>query len=314
MKTFQGIDHEIQRLYLHWDITTKCNYNCNYCYAKLDYSSKNNWQKEIDVKIINNIITSISFSSLPVFLGLLGGEPTLSKNYFYILDKIQEKILFRKDRNRLYITTNLSKNLDWWKENPKLERTFILTSFHPEYHNEKTIKEFIEKLYYLDKFFKVKVNIMLDPNYKNITDLWNKYLKDIKRDTSIIIHPHIIYPDGSPFNDIQKIYSESLDIYEEIYSYQDPEYELIQNNKKDSLRDIDIFSRKLQSFKDWKCYQNNYEISFNGDVLNLCFNERDNLNKNIFFFKKIKEIKARKCFHDWCNCDGLLKCKKVKEG
>ena len=90
---------------------------------------------------------------------------------------------------------------------------------------------------------------MLDPKYKNITDLWNKYLKDIKKDTNIIIHPHIIYPDGSPFNDIQKIYSESLDIYKKIYSYQDPEYELIQNNKKNYFEISMYFQRNSNLLK-----------------------------------------------------------------
>jgi len=310
-KTFQGIDHKIQRLYIHWDITTKCNYNCNYCYAKLDYSKENNWQNESKIKDINNIITSLRFSTLPVFLGLLGGEPTESKNYFYILEEIQNKILPRHKDNRLYITTNLNQDITYWEKHPKIKNTFILCSFHPEYFKnltEERIKLFIEKLEYLNKYFKVKVNIMLDPKYDNITNEWLKYLPNISKE--IIIHPHIIYPDGNPHNDLQKLYKTSLNKYQEIYKYMDKEYEYIINDKKEYLNDIEVFSKNL-TFKNWSCYQNNYEISFNGFVSSTCFPGTFSLETNLMYFKKIKKILPKKCPHDFCNCDGLLKCQKI---
>jgi len=309
MQTFQGIDHEVQRLYVHWDITTKCNYHCNYCYSWQDYENQreNNWNKEMDKEVINKIITSLSISTLPVFLGLLGGEPTISKYYFYILEELKNKVLFKKDRNRLYITTNLSKNLEWWKEHPKLERTFILASFHPEYFkDENDINIFIEKLNYLVKYFKVKVNIMLDDKYQDILKILESKLDEI--DSRIIIHPHIIYPDGSPFNDPKTIYK-NIDIYKNFYSKQIPVYEFNSN----PVTDHEVFTKDIYHFKDWKCYQNNYEIDIFGNIQNICFNEQLNIKNNILFFKNLKEIKARKCPHNNCSCDGLLNCKKVKE-
>jgi len=306
-KVFQGIDHKLERLYIHWDITTKCNYNCNYCYAKKDYSKTDSWQKETQDKIIRTTIASITKSTLPVFLGLLGGEPTTSKYYFEILESLKTKLLPKHKDNRLYITTNLSKDMKYWEDHPKLEKTFILASFHPEYHNEKSTKEFIDKLKYLRQYFKVKVNIMLDPKFDEVTSLWVNYLEN-KELKDIIIHPHIIYPDGSPHTDIKRIYKDSITKYEKLYSYMQNEY--FYQNKE--LTDLDVFKNNLNTFKGWDCYQNNYEISYDGYVSSTCFPNRINLVKDILYFRKIHKIVPRKCPHDFCSCDGLLKCKKVR--
>jgi organic radical activating enzyme len=312
MNKFNGIDHKIQRLYIHWDITTKCNYDCNYCYAKFQYG--NDWQKEENYKNIKIILNSIKLSSLPVFLGILGGEPTSSKYYEEIINNISKNILPRNKDNRLYITTNLSKNLEYWKKHPKIKNTFILASFHPEHNQtENDLKIFIEKLKYLKQYFKVKVNIMLDPKFENINKLWLTYLPELVK-SNIIIHPHIIYPNGSPFNNLKDIYNNELKsnpFYKEIYSFMEPEYIDDDNNK---YTDIDLFSTGKNKFTGWNCYQNNYEINLNGKVNNMCSDNISNLIQNPMYFKNLKKVKSIICKADYCNCDGLLKCKKTREG
>jgi len=310
MKTsFQGIDHLQQRLYINWDITTKCNYHCNYCYSWQDYEKRDQWNQEIEKVKIYKILRSIEKSSLPVFLGLLGGEPTISNYYFDILDYIQNRILPKNKDNRLYITTNLSKKLDWWRDHPKIKNTFILASFHPEYFNtNEDVLDYIIKLRYLSKYFKVKLNIMLDPKYQKSLNILYDFLPDLEN--KVIIHPHIIYPNGSPFEDIQKIYKNNLKDFQKFFNYQKPEY--ILDGKE--LTDYEVFDKKLNQFQDWKCWQNNYEISLNGNVQNLCKKEiNDNLISNPLFFKNIKKILPISCPNKWCSCDGLLKCKKEKQ-
>ena len=304
---FQGIDHEIQRLYIHWDITTKCNYSCNYCYAEKHYSAQDSWQKESQKKDIDLIIKTIELSTLPVFLGLLGGEPTTSQHYEYILEQIQEKILPNSNRNRLYITTNLSKPLKYWEEHIKIPGAFLLASFHPEHNTtEKDMDIFIEKLLYLKDYFKVKVNIMLDPNFDDINFKWIDKIKEHNLHELVIIHPHIIYPNGSPFENLNGIYKTSLEKYESIFHFAQAEFEY----QGLLLKDIDVFSGNLNSFTKWDCYQNNYEISFDGMVSNICFDEEQSLKRRPLFFRNIKEVRARVCPKEFCNCDGLLKCKK----
>jgi len=305
---FSGIDHLQQRLYIHWDITTKCNYHCNYCYSWQDYEKRNQWNQEIQKDKIFKILKSIELSQLPVFLGLLGGEPTLSQNYFNILNYIETKILPKNKNNRLYITTNLSKKLDWWKDHPKIKNTFILVSFHPEYfNNNEDILNFIIKLRYLSKYFKVKLNIMLDPKHKKSLNILYDFLPDLEN--NVIIHPHIIYPNGSPFEDIQKIYKNNLKDFKKFFDFQKPEYVL--DDKE--YTDFEVFQYKLNKFKGWRCWQNNYEITFDGQVQNLCKSEiNSNLLIDQLFFKRIKKIMPIICPNNWCSCDGLLKCTKVK--
>ena len=52
---------------------------------------------------------------------------------------------------------------------------------------------------------------------------------------------------------------------------------------------------------------NNYEISWRGDVVNICKKQKVNIKDNLFFFKNIKKIDYMICPYKECNCDGLLK-------
>ena len=44
------VKHKIQRLYVHWDVSTQCNFKCTYCYAMKDYGDEwgkiDDWKKE----------------------------------------------------------------------------------------------------------------------------------------------------------------------------------------------------------------------------------------------------------------------------
>jgi len=95
----EGVDHLRDRLYVHWDITTMCNYDCSYCYAKEQYGER--WQIPAIWKKQLEVIDELEKSTLPLFLGLLGGEPTLHQRYFQLLDLLHEKILSHKD-SRIY--------------------------------------------------------------------------------------------------------------------------------------------------------------------------------------------------------------------
>ena len=92
--------HIKDRLYIYWDITTKCNYNCDYCYARHHY--KNEWQKEISFNKQLLILKSLSLSPLPLYLGFQGGEPLLNSRFFDLLDET----LKLKNLDNIYIATN----------------------------------------------------------------------------------------------------------------------------------------------------------------------------------------------------------------
>ena len=68
----------------------------------------------------------------------------------------------------------------------------------------------------------------------------------------------------------------------------------------------------LNRFKGWQCYNNNYEISWDGKVTNICKVKQIDLSFNPLFFKNIKNIEPMICPYKECNCDGLLKIYKHK--
>jgi len=92
-----------------WDITRRCNYNCDYCWP----SVHNNTEEHHDyTKIIETIDKAIDTwsngSSIRWNFG--GGEPTMNPKFLDILKHL-------KERNQwVLITTNGSRSRKYWKE------------------------------------------------------------------------------------------------------------------------------------------------------------------------------------------------------
>ena len=189
--TEHGVDHYIQRLYVHWDITTMCEYKCSYCYAREQYGQR--WGSPAVWSKQKRVIDELSKSTLPVFLGLLGGEPTSHHRYFQLLDIINESIITHED-SRLYITTNGSKSFSFFDKHKESNgRTYILWSLHPEYVGVEEFENFYNNVVLMNsKGYKTKINLMLHPNPKYWSDTKKRYeiLNELEYS---ILHPHFIY-------------------------------------------------------------------------------------------------------------------------
>ena len=141
-----GLGHKIQRLYIHWDITTFCEYKCSYCYAREEY--KTNWNRPGNWKKQLKVIEALKRANLPIFLGLLGGEPTSHHKYFELVNIIQKDILPKHKDSRLYITTNGAKDIEFYNRHTISDdkKLYILWSWHPEYNNKTSSDLFIQKI------------------------------------------------------------------------------------------------------------------------------------------------------------------------
>ncbi len=73
------------------------------------------------------------------------------------------------------------------------------------------------------------------------------------------------------------------------------------------FNDYEVYSRKINKFKGFNCFNNNFEINCDGKVRTFCKNFEEDLTKNPDFFKNLKNIESMVCPFDFCNCDGLLK-------
>ena len=142
------------------------------------------------------------------------------------------------------------------------------------------------------------------------TNPWgeHKFVDDIESryGDTIEIHPHFLYADG----DVHKLEHYSKDFYKEFKRFEEyPEYLVFEkaDGTKTKYNDYSVFKNTFTSFKGWDCWNNNYEISYDGYVHRVCFDDRVNLIKDIQYFKNIKRICPVTCPHMSCNCDGLLK-------
>lgn len=300
----EGIGHKVQRLYIHWDITTICEYKCSYCYAREEYKDKwmrpGPWLKQL------NVIEELKKATLPIFLGLLGGEPTSHHRYFEFLDLLLPA-LHHKD-SRLYITSNGAKDRKIFEQHPESNgKLYMLWSYHPEYLEEKDSLEFIQKILIMKKKgYKTKVNIMLHPK----KEYWPKtfmIIMALGAFDGIEVHPHFIY--SSPHKPI-KYSDEFYEYFSDLKYSNNKEFIFSDGAIENAFTDIEVFQGKLNKFKDWNCWNNNYEIGLDCRVNQFCFEEKHIMPDN--YFKNITEIVSRKCPYEYCSCDGLLKIKKEK--
>lgn len=298
------ITHKVQRLYVHWDVSTQCQLKCSYCYSIADYGDDwgkiDTWNRQLLV------IKNISRATLPVFLGLLGGEPTLHPKYDELLEKSHAAISRHKD-GRLYITTNGIKNSKWFAKHKYYNNTYFLWSIHFEYEKNygKNFEKFINNIKIMkNKGFRNKVNVMLSPD-RNLWPKIHRLVDMLEAIGDIEIHPHFLYEDGN----VHELHNYQEEFWEEFGRFKDyPGYLVFEeDSKKEVMNDYEVFKDKLTNFRGWSCWNNNYEISYDGKVNRFCFDESSDLIRDINFFKNIGSVGSKTCPHDSCNCDGLLK-------
>jgi len=284
------LEQEIQRLNIHWDIVTVCQYNCSYCYARKDYKTEG-WNKLPSLEDQLKVIDAISSSSLPYNLGLLGGEPTLHIHYNDLITYIHNKL---RDSDKLYVVSNGEKD---FSDHIELDKLVMLWSYHPEYTKEDIFFRNVEIM--KSKGFKYKINIMLHPGkvyWKRTKEFIYKCIEKGYR-----IHPHFIY------KDVYNLFNYTKDFWE-YFRFLDYEIEKDLVYNKELYNDYSLFYSKKNKFKGWNCYNNNYEINIDYNINQFCkSNKGINLLKEPDFFKNINKVKPIVCNFSSCNCDGLLK-------
>jgi organic radical activating enzyme len=289
------IHQDPDHINIHWDLLTVCQLNCSYCYARNEYGEK--WGKLSKRDVVDGVIESLRRSSLSFNLGLLGGEPTLSPHYFYVLDNLVTMDNF----NKVYVVTNAERDLT---SHPEYKGLAFLFSYHPADCTD--VNKFLRNLKHVhDKGWQVKVNVMLHHGKQ----YW-PLIKDMieKCDAmGVKVHPHFIYG-----KNVHTLFHYRKDFWEYFAFLKDREKELVYDT--DLKNDYEIFSEKLTNFQGWSCYNNNYEVDVDGRVIKFCLdNSRASLLENPDFFKDITSTVPMTCPHNSCNCDGLLKQLKVRD-
>lgn len=288
------IDQDPDHINVHWDVLTICQLNCSYCYARNEYGEK--WGQLGSRVVADAVLEALSRSTLPFNLGLLGGEPTISPHYYYILDRISSMEKF----NRVYVVTNGEKDMS---KHPEYKKIAFLFSYHPADCTDPD-KFFANVKLMFDRGYKVKVNVMLHHGKA----YWDLIKAMIERcdEAGIKVHPHFIYG-----KNVHTLFHYRKDFWDYFAFLENRDRELMYDD--DLKNDYEVFSQKLTNFKGWNCYNNNYEVDVYGKVIKFCIDEsRTSLLENPDFFKSITKTVPMVCPHRACNCDGLLKQLKVR--
>ena len=295
-----GVDHYIQRLYVHWDVTTLCQYKCSYCYARSQYNdtwgTPGNWEHH------QFIIDELCKAQLPVFLGLLGGEPTLHQRYFELVHQLTTRVIHHPD-SRLYITTNGAKPTTFYDKHPESNgKIYMLWSLHPEYTTDESFETFYDNVVLMhEKGYKTKINLMLHPGKRHWEQTKYRYNKLNELDYAIL-HPHFIY---TGFDQQVKYSAAFYEYFAFLKDQRLKEFVFSTSTSDMLLTDYDIFSNKYNQFAGWDCWHNNYEIDNFGRITDRCFGK--SIPLPVDFFKNISAVVPRKCPHQFCSCDGLMK-------
>lgn len=153
-----------------WDITQRCNYSCTYC-ASYDNTRPFEFKK-LDEYIEALEYLKLYFGNQKVKVDILGGEPTLFKKWYVLMNWMNFHGFLPK------LTTNLSVPVGTYIN--KLDESlppFIVASFHPEFAKLDDFCYNVERL--KEKGFLKNISLLGDPNHWEETLTTYKALKSI---------------------------------------------------------------------------------------------------------------------------------------
>ncbi len=148
---------------INWHLTEKCNFKCFFCFAKYNINEKelHNNTNNIDL-LLNKLYLYFSKTYKVVNLNLVGGEPLLSKNINYIIEKA-----FNLGFNVSIISNGSLINKEFLDDNSKYLSTIGISidSLNNETNN--------------------KIGRLINKNYKDVLKLINQYDINLKINTVI---------------------------------------------------------------------------------------------------------------------------------
>lgn len=267
-------------LYIILLLNSKCNYRCSYCCTteiKSHMDSLNANKSELSIKEIDYVLDNLTNNNIRLLI--MGGEPTLSKNLNYLLDKAFTK----PNIKTIEILTNGSIPLTKFNINPK---TLIVFTYHPYKNHQRNLIENIK--FCIKHNIEYEFNLMFpqDKHYPNIDRLL-KILK-ILNVTVIPIYPYI---DSKEFEFKQPPYKEE---FLRCFNLDAKWY---------SLREV--YEQHLNKFKGWTCYNAMFIIDMDLNIRQ-CSGEVLGHLKGFNFNHYIQKCELESCVYE-----GFLRSLKV---
>jgi MoaA/NifB/PqqE/SkfB family radical SAM enzyme len=298
-----------------------CNFQCQYCYPGSN-SAIYKWPNyELLVKNLSHLVDYyIKNTNKRKFeFNILGGEST---HWKYFIPFIK----YFKDRYDCIfsLTTNGSKNLNWWKE-AVLYLDQISISHHQQFTNIVHTRDLADLIYESNVF--VNIMIMMDANDWDNCLKSIEYYKKSKRRWSIIckeiIDKNITYTDKQRklIKDYRIRSSNPFWFFKVNKQYRSKVTVIDEKNKSYKIQDNTLIFERLNKFLGWECSLgvNWISIKHNGNISGICNNSLYNIEEilNIYdinFIEKFQpKIISTVCKKDscWCAFEANMNKKKV---
>lgn len=156
--------------WLHWDVTKRCNLDCEYCFGKITDASV----KVHSIKI-DELIETLDKTDKTFRISFTGGEPTLIPNFVEACKAITEKHYISFNSNLI------SNSLNYFSKSINPKRVLhIHASFHyDELINKNLLDRFIQNFNFLKGMgFNIYSEVVAYPNIINKLDAINKIAKN----------------------------------------------------------------------------------------------------------------------------------------
>ena len=315
-------------LYITYNLTTTCNFECNYCWPGL-HDGKYRWP-ELDIITKNFTHLLNEYGKSNVRITLSGGEPTLWPELIEFAQYLKEK-----HQCRLTLNTNGSRSIKWWKKNCEYFDD-IEISVHNEFANIPHTIEVLDEIYNRGNIM-VAAQMLMDPknwskSVENVTRLvehptqWLVKLKTLTNPTTGEIVDYTQHQLNYLEKKIQKIppkdyidlmFSTGKIIEDDKTKYSTMTYE---DNTTVQFNTFEIFKNKLNQFKEWSCDIGSGRIGINAagilagncrvSISNLTFNLHDPAFVDTFSLQSVHPSSL--CTKQFCDCTSDIKVSKRK--
>ncbi len=218
-------------IHIQLNITMMCNYQCMYCCAHTSIL-KENHKFVFNDTTFDNILDLIKPYNGVIF-SYFGGEPTLHPNIIKYIKKINN--VFTVNSKQM-ITTNLSQDIDFFKQLKDIKNLKFDISYHGQEHD---IFNFFEKVKYIDENFNADNSLILliskDTHQinknNNFVQQFQKYFKNHQFKNISIAPEIIVWPNSKLGYENKSDYKNEIDLLQPILN-------IHKNNSADDLRNF----------------------------------------------------------------------------
>ena len=234
---------------LNWDTLTLCQYKCPYCYARAE---KSTWGKIQTFNEISHIIDNIEGCPFSFKICLLGGEPTLHPDLKYFLTRLNNL----KNVRHIELFTNFKKQIPEFIN--LLEKVTVIFSYHITENPDETL--FLKRV-------------------KNIKNF--KLFLMIPQSEEFLKKANLIYNKLKTFNPLCHYITTHNKTISKYHFENETEDKFCLNDEIISISEV--LNSKMNCFKGWQCLRNDYNLSVDGTVSNMCLPAVGNIFKGFNF-------------------------------